>query len=196
MILKYLSMLLLHLNFLQNLLLFVSSISVGRGKLQLWCVTTSVVCTHSDSAQFIYWLTSSFTPSLDSRAFILTVTQRCITSRLPSTSLHTPVSILLQWRYQTETSNGHSLPVRHVERRAQSLSLSVDYRFRKTRTSANCRPPAGCRLRTAVIATYCESVEPLRLPTTTRRCVTGSMWSRSRTRLSEQRQSHKFCFAK
>jgi len=34
MILKYLSMLLLHLNFLQNLLLFISSISVGRGKLQ------------------------------------------------------------------------------------------------------------------------------------------------------------------
>ena len=34
MILKYLSMLLLHLNFLQNLLLFISSISVGTGKLQ------------------------------------------------------------------------------------------------------------------------------------------------------------------
>ena len=32
--LKYLSMLLLHLIFLQNLLLFISSISVGRGKLQ------------------------------------------------------------------------------------------------------------------------------------------------------------------
>ena len=33
-ILKYLSMLLLHLIFLQNLLLVISSISVGRGKLQ------------------------------------------------------------------------------------------------------------------------------------------------------------------
>ena len=31
---KYLSILLLHFNFLKNLLLFVSSISVGKGKLQ------------------------------------------------------------------------------------------------------------------------------------------------------------------
>jgi len=34
LILKYLSMLLVHLNLLQTLLLFISSISVGRGKLQ------------------------------------------------------------------------------------------------------------------------------------------------------------------
>lgn len=41
--------------------------------------------------------------------------------------------------------------------------MSVDYRFRIIETSAICRPTnsAGCRPRTAVIATYCESVQPL-----------------------------------